>query len=218
MIDFLKEALKSPAGSFGFIFALLMLAFWVVHIVTKWSAKITHIDELDKKIDSSITNLDAKFDKRTDKSDGKIDSIKESILEIKAFIAVFKENNNQFVASKSPVRLTEKGEQVSRDLNLETLIERHWVNIEASLVGVLNKDSNPYDIQQESFKIGAKISSFLNDAEIELIKTYAFKQGQNLANYDLLVGVCVRDRYFKKHSIDIEDIDKFDPNKQTTTS
>ena len=190
-----------------------MLAFWVVHIVTKWSAKITHIDELDKKIDSSITNLDTKFDKRTDKSDLKIDSIKESILEIKAFISVFKENNNQFVARQSPVRLTEKGVEVSRDLNLEALINKHWLDIESSLISVLSKDSNPYDIQKESFDIGSKISKFLDTEEVESIKTYAFKQGQNLANYDLLIGVCIRDMYFKKHAINIDDIDKFDPNQ-----
>ena len=132
IIYFLKEVLKGPAGSFGFIFALLMLAFWVVHIVTKWSAKITHIDELDKKIDNSIVSLDAKFDKRTDKSDAKIDSIKESILEIKAFISVFKENNNQYVSRQSQVRLTDKGEEVSKDLGLENLIEKHWLSIEST--------------------------------------------------------------------------------------
>jgi len=216
MIDFLKEALKSPAGSFGFIFALLMLAFWVVHIVTKWSAKITHIDELDKKIDNSIVNLDAKFDKRTDKSDAKIDSIKESILEIKAFISVFKENNNQYVARQSPVRLTDKGEEVSKDLGLENLIEKHWLSIESTLATILGKNSNPYDIQQESFKIGGKISTFLDDNEIEFIKNYAFKEGQNLANYDLLIGVCIRDKYFKKHGINVDDIDQFDPLKIQT--
>ncbi len=191
----------------------MILAFFVVHKVTKWSEKIKNIDELDKKIDASITALDSKFDKRSDKLDTKIDGIKESILEIKAFITVFKESNNQFVQSKSPITLTEIGETVVKDLDLISILTKYWNKLENVLLGNLENKSNLYVIQQESFSLGSKLTELLDENEIENIKTYAFNQGQNLANYDLMIGVCIRDIYFKKHNINIIDIEKFDPNQ-----
>jgi len=35
MIELIKQCLQHPAGSFGFIFSLLTLSFFLVHWITK---------------------------------------------------------------------------------------------------------------------------------------------------------------------------------------
>lgn len=199
MIDLIKDMLKSPAGSFGFIFALLVLAFfltyWITKQITKWETKLSHVD----KLDSNIT------------------IIKEDMAIIKAFITVYNEMNNPFAKKNSPIQLTPKGEQVSKDLDINKILALHWNEIETDIEKALKQDYNPYDIQQEAIVIASKIQDYLTNEEIEKMKIYAFKHGHNLTTYNLLIGVHIRDIYFKKHNINIEDVDKHGPLRKTQT-
>lgn len=192
MIDFIEKALKSPAGSFAFVFALLVLAFWATYQISKWMTRLKHVDKLDDNVEK----------------------IKEDIATIKAFITVFKEANNPFAKAHSPVSLTDAGEQVAHDLKIEDLIIKHWDEINESLVNALKKDCNPYDIQQEAILIGSKIDKYLTPSELDIMKRYAFQHGHSIPMYDILIGVKIRDIYFRKHNINPEDVDKHDPNKK----
>ena len=213
MIEFLQNALKSPSGSFGFVFALLMLAFWVTYQVAKWTTKLKHVDKLDANVDKIKEDISTRL-KHVDKLEANVDKIKEDISEIKAFITVFKETSNSFAKTKSPVALTDSGVKVANDLKIDDLVIKHWDAIHKDLSHVLKNDGNPYDIQQESIAIGRKIEKYLDANELDMIKRYAFIQGHNLLMYDMLIGVIIRDMYFKKHNINVSDIDKHDPNKK----
>lgn len=192
MIQFLTDALKSPAGSFAFIFAILMLAFWATYQISKWMTRLKHVDKLDQNV--SV--------------------IKDDISIIKAFITVFREANNPFARAQSPVALTEKGIEVARDLDVQNLISRHWEDINKDIVNSIDHDCNPYDIQQEAINVASKIQKYLTPSELDLIKRYAYQHGHTLATYDLLFGVHIRDIYFKNNKINIADVDKYDPNKK----
>jgi hypothetical protein len=201
MLQFLENALKSPFGNFAFVFALLMLAFWSVHHITKWDAKLQHVDKLESNVG-----------KHLDKLEGNIAHIKEDIAIIKAFITVFKESNNPFARSSSPVGLTEKGVEVAKDLDIKHLVDKHWLNILQDLMQSLKNDYNPYDIQQEAIRLGSKLEKYFTDKELDFIKKYAFRHGHNIASYDMIIGVHIRDKYFEINKIDIGEVDRFNPN------
>lgn len=195
MIDLFKETLRSPAGSFAFIFGLLMLAFWATHHISKWNTKLDHVNKLD----------------------GNVSVIKDDISTIKAFITVYGQSNNPFAKTNSPVSLTPEGIEVSRDLGIENLIIRHWTEIQKDLSNALKQDCNPYDIQQEAINVASKMQRYLTISELDIIKRYAYQHGHTLASYDLLIGVHIRDIYFNKNNINIADVDKYDPNKSITS-
>jgi len=184
---------KSPAGSFAFILALLMIAFWATHHISKWNTKLEHVNKLD----------------------GNVSLIKDDISTIKAFISVYGQNNNPFAQRNSPVSLTPAGVEVSKDLGIEDLIIRHWSEIQKDLSSALKQDCNPYDIQQEAINVASKMQKYFTASELDVIKRYAFQKGHSLTTYDLLIGIHIRDIYFKKNNINIDDVDKYDPNKPT---
>ncbi len=193
MIEFVKDALKSPGGSFAFIFAILVLAFWATYQISKWMTQLKHVEKLDENISA----------------------IKDDMATVKAFITVFREANNPFARSQSPMALTPQGLVVAEDLKIQDLILRHWEEINKDIVSAIDHDCNPYDIQQEAIVVAGKIQKYLTAPELDAIKRYAYKQGHTLNAYDLLIGVHIRDIYFKKNNIKIEDVDKYDPNRQS---
>ncbi|QMU63939.1 MAG: hypothetical protein GKR88_06275 [Flavobacteriaceae bacterium] len=192
MLYLVKEIFKSPAGSFGSMFALCCLIFFLVYKAGKIVERFRVVDVLK----------------------GSIDKIKEDISEIKAFIQVFKQSNNPFAQAQSPISLTEVGSRVSDDINVKRIIDKNWGALEKRIKSELKKDFNPYNIQEICFEIGEKYSKITSEEEFDFIKNYAFKKGYNLSDFDLLFGVMIRDNFFEKERINIKNIDTYDPNKK----
>ncbi|MUV03182.1 hypothetical protein GN157_05615 [Flavobacterium rakeshii] len=191
MIDLIKDALGSPAGSFAFVFALLILAFVLVWKLSHFTTKFSSVEKLE----------------------GNIDTIKQDIHSIKAFIQIFRESNNPLAQRQSPVSLTETGKKVAEELNVNTMIVNHWEDFNRSVTKQLKDDCNPYDIQVASFKIGDKYQEYLNEEEINKIKNHAFLAGYNLDVYNLLFGILIRNKILQDRGYKSTDVDKFDPNK-----
>lgn len=185
-MDFLINILKSSAGSLGFVFGLLAVAFWSVYKIAVFSVKIGFIDKLEAKIDA----------------------IKDDISAIRAQMELIKQSKNQFAKSKSPVALTAAGTEVSGDLEIPGLVEEYWSTIENELGKILKEtDSapNPYDIQQAAIAVGGKFFGFISRENSDHIKRYAYNKGHHISQYDMPVGVHIRDNYFKKHKIDLSE-------------
>ena len=191
MYDIVKEALKSPAGSFGFIFALLAVAFWLVYKISHYNTKFKSVEKLE-------TN---------------IDKIKDDISSIKGFIDLVKSKFNPFAQAQSPINLTDAGKVVSADLNAEKLVISHWEDILKKFSDKINRETNPYDIQQCSIKIGEELLKMLTPEELDAVKSYAYKNGHSISNYDVVFGIIIRNKYFEIKGIDLAEIDKHDPNK-----
>lgn len=193
MLELIKDIFTSPAGSFGFVFGILVIcgiAIWKIsHFQTKFSAV--------EKLESDIGNM------------------KEDMHYIKAKIKLITDSTNPLAQRKSPISLTTKGEEVANDLSISNLIANHWEEIFSSLNNTLTKDCNPYDIQVESFKIGEKFQEFLNSDELAGVKNHAFKSGYNLEVYNLLFGIVIRDKYLSVKGFTSTDIDQYDPENKT---
>lgn len=193
MFDLLREALKSPAGSFAFVFAILILAFWLVYKFSHYNTKFKSVEKLENNIDK----------------------IKDDISIIKGFMDIFRTQNNPFAKSQSPMSLTVLGEKVREDVGAEKIVISHWEEINKMLTSKLPQKSNPYDIQVCSIKIGAELLKTLPPVELDTLKSYAYKNGHLLSNYDIIFGVIIRDNYFKINGIDLSEVDKHDPTKKT---
>ena len=118
-----------------------------------------------------------------------------------------------YTNAHSPIALTESGWDVAKEMGIEDIICRNTKRI-LSLIDDSVPQKNAYDIQQ--FCIDAVIVSLdklFIEEDVNRIKSFAFNKGQHIVMYSSLIGVLVRDLYFKERSINIEDVDKCDPNK-----
>lgn len=190
----IETALSSPAGSFAFVAGLLVLSYWLVHYVTKkierWSIKAEHVDKLDAIIDT----------------------IKEDIHFIKATLNVMQSNNGGLTQSHSPISLTDKGKEVAKEMDIDNIISRNWDNI----YDLIEKQRlrNAYDIQQFCIEMATiNIDKLFTRDDVDKIKDFAYKKGQQVAYYGSMIGVIIRDKYFEAKGIPVSDVDTNDPNK-----
>ena len=106
--------------------------------------------------------------------------------------------------------MNELGRRLSRELNIEKIIEAKWSTISALLKERLKDDCNSYDIQEACFELGRKYSTLTTSVELEKIKEQAYQTGRSLSDFDLLFGIVVRNKYFKDHGHTLSDIDNHD--------
>lgn len=72
---------------------------------------------------------------------------------------------------------------------------------------------NPYDIQQYCIEQAVVFpEKFLLENDLNKIKMDAYNSGNSLTSYMKVVAVLSRDLYFKKYNINLEEVDRNDPN------
>ncbi len=203
--SFIMDILGSPIGSFAFIFGIMVVGGWLIYFVTKHTntIKIEHGSHKEKM---------GKFE-------DKIDSINRDVSYIKGTIDILMKNNNPdpTVQAHSPIRLTDHGQRLAAEMGLEDRIMRNWDKIQDYLDTNLPPSSmkNAYDIQQFCIETASvSLDKFFGADDLNGIKSYAFKNGNQLFYYGNMIGVMVRDAYFKHKGIDVADVDKHDPTKQ----
>ncbi|MDR2801604.1 MAG: hypothetical protein LBB31_00110 [Prevotellaceae bacterium] len=202
MLELLRDVFKSDAGSFGFVFALVCLAIYVVHRVTKFTTK--------------IETEHGEFTKRVDKIEGNTDKIREDLILIRA--SMLSKVSLSEIQSQSPLSLTPAGSSLAKELDIDARIANNWSKIEA-YVNANVQDGNAYDIQQFCIeKATVDLSLFLSDNDIREIKLIAFNKGRSIESFGSVIGITIRDAYFKYKGIDIGEVDKNDPAKSTTNS
>ena len=219
-MDLIKLILSSPAGSFGFVVGILGIAFYLTHYITK---KITEINASHGELSKRSCTTDSHIDEiRKDISFLKgslgsirIDELHKDISFLKGSMAIMQNGAVPPVKSRSPVSLTEQGQQIAIDLGVEGKIETNWEKIKSDLdLNVSSK--NAYDIQTYCMETAAVDAERFFDAQtIDKIKMYAFLNGNNLFYYASIFGVLIRDKYLKEKGIDVSQIDKNDPNYKT---
>jgi 23S rRNA U2552 (ribose-2'-O)-methylase RlmE/FtsJ len=116
--------------------------------------------------------------------------------------------------AKSPIMLTDRGEEKVKELGIDRMVNDNWERITA-IIEEKALSKNPYDIQQlcldESMIFPEK---FISPSDIDTIKLDAYKNGDILQSYMRMVAIIIRDRFFKEHNIIVADIDIHDPNKK----
>ena len=199
MIELLKDALSSPAGSFAFVFALMILGGWLIHWVTK---KVTEIN-----------SEHSGFTKTVDKMEGTINDIRKDLSYVKGSIDVIKVGNmGTLLQSKSPITLSEEGNTVAKEIGAEAIIARNWEKIFSQLENFVG-NTNAYDIQQYCMEnVSVDPELFFDTEGLTILKNYAYNHGNPLQLYTRMMGVLIRDKYMKIKGIAMAEIDKHDPN------
>lgn len=212
MADLIREILLSPFGSMGSVLALFLLAFWLVHWITK---KVTMIESSHNTMEKENAKISKKIDDYCDRHDKNMDEIRKDISFLKAMIDVFKANSSQQVAqSHSPVSLTPYGETLSSELNVDAVIARNWDKIFADIEANVGS-KNAYDIQQYCIETAVvELERFIDNDAINAVKLKAYTDGRPLAFYAPIYGIKIRDKYMELKGISIADIDLNDPGKK----
>lgn len=197
MIELIKEALRSPAGSFSFIFALMVLAFWLTHFVTK---RITMINAGHSTLDKSVNKIETH-----------IDEIRKDMSFLKGSFEVLRRGADPVIQSFSPVTLTDIGLAMAKEFDAEKMISHNWDNIFSDLEkNICNK--NAYDIQQYCIETASvEPDRFLESSDLKKMKEYAYEKGNPLQYYMPIFGVLIRDKYLQIKGIKVSEIDKYDP-------
>lgn len=198
MWDILREIITSPTGSFAFILSLIIGIGWVIikaaKFETKWSERMQHSE------------------KKVDILDNNIQDMKSDISYIKGMIGVILSNEpNALTKSHSPISLTELGKKIATEMGIEQMIEKNWDKIYKCITDNA-ASKNAYDIQQYCIETASiHLEYFICDEDLSKIKDFAFKAGKNMAYYGSMIGVIIRDAYFKHENINLEEVDKHTP-------
>mgnify|MGYP000785736362 CR=1 FL=1 len=210
MIDLIKDILTSPAGSFGFVFGILALSYWLVHFVTK---KITVINANHNHLTESLKENKDEAKIKFDSFEGKIDEIRKDLAFLRGFMeSVQKAVTDGYTQKHSPISLTEKGKKEVEERGLDKIVEKNWPII-FQTIEKETVSKNPYDIQTYCMET-AYISpeKFFTPDEVSYIKELAFKNGLALMTYTNMLAVLIRDRYFLVKGMNVDDVDKYAPS------
>ena len=197
----------------GAVIALIFWAGFYFYKVrnlpcTAHSEGIDKIKPLEVKIDSlPCGNHHSKIDNLialTNRIDGNLS----------ALTAFIKPERSVF-ETKSPITVSDYGNRISTELGLNSYIDKNWDFI-IHYVDEQAESKNPYDIQQICFNLAmSEPVKVLSDEGFDALKRKAYNEGVLLHSFQQLVGILVRERYFKERGIDVWEIDNHDPSKQT---
>lgn len=192
MWEVINNILSSPAGSFGFVFGIIVLFGFAFYKVTAVVHKFSTVEKMEDNIDK----------------------IKTDLAEIKGNISVFRQDRNSLVQTHSPVSLTPRGLEVEEELKVKRIVQNNWNLLYKQIQSRLNNDFNPYNIQEVCFSLGKSYSVIVSPDEFDYIKKYAYEEGLNLSDFDLVFGIVIRDKYFEAEEINVEEVDKHDPGNK----
>lgn len=117
--------------------------------------------------------------------------------------------SSRLTQSHSPISLNELGKEIAANLDFDNILDTNWDKIES----IIDDEKNPYDIQMEFItKFITSPEKYINTDALDKIKNDAYLRGIPLIDYMRVIGIMARDKYFELHDIDINDVDRNNPN------
>lgn len=110
---------------------------------------------------------------------------------------------------KSPVILTDRGNKILIDSKGKDFVDKNYAELKKKVEEKGTQTS--YDIQESSRTV---INDLQNDARMNEIKDYLFKEGMEIDNIVEVLGIYLRDLILKERGIDVSDIDKYGEPKK----
>ncbi|MDR1023425.1 MAG: hypothetical protein LBL94_09185 [Prevotellaceae bacterium] len=113
MSELLKQALSSPAGSFAFVFSIMMLVGWAIHYITKFATK--------------ISEKHSTFEDKVKTVEKHIDDIRSDLAYMKGAMAQLilmsrDSKGNPIFQVKNSLSLTEAGVELAKEVGAEEII------------------------------------------------------------------------------------------------
>ncbi|MEK7561002.1 MAG: hypothetical protein AAB539_03550 [Patescibacteria group bacterium] len=179
------------------LLAILFFAFWAMFQL------------------GSITKTFKDFKDKNKTTDTDIGGIKDSLAAVRAttellYQAHLAQAHYSTVQRKSPITLTEKGEQISAALKITEKIANHWDDIKTEVKK--RSPINPYDIQTAAMDVARNcFDAFFSDTEKSEIKLYAYNAGMDLLEIYPIIGILVRDKILAENGIAAEEVDAHAP-------
>lgn len=194
MQTILLELIKQLNSSVFILVGILITAFWALY---KIGGIVTDFKNSKEKQKST----DDKIDSYNDKIYENFRTITDSLSDIKATTKLLYEAHLRTVKSKSPLSLTEKGEAIAKDIELNEKVNKYWDSIKEKRKNEL-KSNNPYDVQRWALDNAQQFfNDFFKKEEQDEIKIYAYKNGVNLLEIYPIIGVLIRDKIFDNNKL-----------------
>lgn len=215
------KLIELVANHFGLSFLIGVVLVGVLIFLIWWARgmyeRVRSIEKLPCK--SNMEKIDGHIGRHVE-VDTAISRLETSITYMQKSIDSLSQslqNNNKiiidpFTQSHSPIAITEAGKEMMKRLSIEEMFEGNWLRIRM-LIEQNAESKNPYDIQQYCLEQAIVFpEKFLQPEEVDRLKTDAYEKGLPLTSYMRVIAVLARDRYFHEHHIDVNEVDKNDPN------
>lgn len=218
MWDIFKEIMTSDVGSGvfagGILTLLVIILFRGGRLWEKFNNHEENLKEMKKSTDSilSVKANHEILEKRFDKFESKIDSLTDSVRMMK--IDLNNINKNDPLAQRnSPWSLTEKGKHMIESSGIMDIIDKNWNEI--NKIGEESGSRNPYDIQEFFIReCILHLDKFIGTDNVDKMKLYAYCEGVSIESIGRAIAIVIRDKYFQKNNINIDEVDKHDPHLQ----
>lgn len=181
-----EELFKFVSATFGVsaavTLAVILLALWLTHYVTK---KAVSIGKDHSALRGSM-----------EKTEANIDEIRRDLAYLKGNIEIFRSSGGNLIQAHSPLSLTEEGKKVAAELKADAVISRSWDRIKRDIEA--SGKVNAYDIQEYCIETASvDPEKFLDKEAIDSIKDFAYNNGKPLQLYLRVIGILIRDRYLE---------------------
>ena len=159
-------------------------------------------EDIKPFVDKGILQKVARNEKDIKNNSDDLKNLSTLHSKVDTLIDLFRNSKSEITQAQSHLKLTEKGKKIANDLKAVKIIGGCWETIVKKLQAKeITTQSNLYDIQQACFEIGKTYAKIIDVSTFERIKTYAYQNGQNLYDYNLLFGILIRDVFFQKNDL-----------------
>lgn len=110
---------------------------------------------------------------------------------------------SNYVQAKSPISLTEKGEELLEESGIKRYIDENYDQLRNDIQEALEPkgdDYSAYDVQELAM---STIKKSVDEKDFVTIKDYAFDKGINLANIELVGGIHLRNKVLESLGFDM---------------
>ncbi|MDR1361202.1 MAG: hypothetical protein LBJ18_02735 [Rickettsiales bacterium] len=193
MTEILIAFAQNIGAGFAVVAFIIVGGIWAVIKLRDLSKAYKAHDSKICEIEPEIKNINSKL--------SEIDG------SVKTILAIGITGGSQLAQAHSPVRLNDKGIEISKELEAEKIFNKY----KNTLINEVEnkKPLTAYDIQITSFAIAATIlPKLLEQVELEKMKNVAFQKGQILEQMWVIFGIYLRDSVLELRNIPLSDCDK----------
>lgn len=209
VIEFLN---KTFGATVAIVFVVVVGLIWAIIKISSYVTKQKcNKESMDKEQDSLRTDLKD----HVDRNNKIIDDIRKDLSMIKGSLEIIKSSSDPLMQSHSPISLTEKGVKVMKELDAEGIINRNWDSlIKPAIHQESEKEGglNAYQLQTFAIETSAvEPERFYTKQDISTIQNFAYEKGMPDQLYLRAMGIIIRDKYFQEHKIELDEVDRTDP-------